>query len=92
MDFGGLGEHPSAGGGKIGILSVPSPSLSFPQCCPEPGAFLNLRGCQTVSGHCGRAVDLELVVNSMFRSACNHLLIAIAFGEQDCLMSYTVTL
>ena len=41
--------------------------------------LLNLRGCQTVSGHRGRAVDLETVVNFMFWTACSHLLIAIAY-------------
>ena len=79
--FWGLGEHPSARGGKIGILSVPPLSSSIPQRCSELGVLLTLRDCQTVSGHCGQAVDLETVVNSRFRSACIHSFIAIAFWK-----------
>ena len=91
--FWGLGEYPSARGGKIGILSVPPLSSSFPQRCPELGVLLNLRDCQTVSGHCGQAVDLEAVVNFRFRSACILSFIAIAFEEQGFYrLSYTVTL
>ena len=46
---------------------------------PNLELLLNLRGCQTVSGHCGRAVDLETVVVSVFWTACSHSFIAIAY-------------